>query len=227
MMAALFAAVTLYWHLLALVLAATVGEIIVCLCLRVPIKEVVVFSGKPLCRFSLYGLPIVIQRSPWPYAHALIYSEKADDPEMPNDWRHLSTAKRFLTRRGDLIAFTLIGIIFLGGPAFLHSALTGFVQFIGGALSPLDLGATYLRRFMQLESSDFWVATGILAAKFWGYQFIPFPGTIAGDVLAVSERFRKGSGCIPGLYAFGFLGFLGSWFTALLAALYSVSAGGH
>lgn len=77
----------------------------------------------------------------------------------------------------------LIGLVLLGPPAWQHFC-SGFVQIVGGALSPADQAQRLLAAFMHLlRTQGFAAAVGVLASKCAALQLLPLYGLAGLHVL--------------------------------------------
>jgi membrane-associated protease RseP (regulator of RpoE activity) len=111
----------------------------------------------------------------------------------------------------------LIGLLLLGPPAWHHFG-SGFVQILGGALSPADEAQRLLAAFMHLlRAQGFAVAAGVLASKFAALQLLPLYG-LAGlqllwTLVPALERLVTRT---PLPFFLPYLAVAGSWVGAML-----------
>jgi membrane-associated protease RseP (regulator of RpoE activity) len=193
---------TLVVLVVVLTIIHSIGSVLACMTLRVPVEKVIIFYGKPLATMKTPLCPIVI--GCLPYGGSVAFDV--------NDFDKRSLFVRWMVVLSGPLAMLLFAAVLLKGSVAISEFGSGFFQIVSGTIEPLQRGTPLAGAFFGRASESLVVGAGLLAAKFAAFNLLPIPPLAGGRLLTE----------LPGV---GRKVSMSQWFTLLGAALSFVIMG--
>lgn len=128
------------------------------------IDEISFFSGKPIFSFKFGQTTFRVNRFP-----------NGSSVKFTDDFQNLHPLKKILAALFGLASYVVIAAVGLGATEAAHQIFSGYGQLFRGALSPVQIGSKLIAALLLLfAEKSFGEGLGILAAKFFAFNSLPF-----------------------------------------------------